>query len=244
MHTSNENYLCGLIGSAVQNLRHTNRNLLYDTLLKVTIWGKKWKEHWGFSLNRSSMHDRVLLTWGHVLHNTTFSVSNYIKCSYWAASFPQGYTNLVEGGLRGYTHSESDIVAFNYKSELFVQASSCLYIDMLCWQQNLAGICARKHRNLQGNHCLSWKSLHTTEYVLICSALYSLQYMCIQWIHVAKSSNYILKVLFLFSSWQRQVEKYTEREWNVIMEQLIYSGAWQTVTHLELLWPPFPATVP
>lgn len=50
--------------------------------------------------------------------------------------------------------TESDTVAFNYKSQLFVQASSCLYIDMLCWQQTLARIYTRKHYNLQGNDCL------------------------------------------------------------------------------------------
>ena len=70
------------------------------------------KEHRVFKLNQSVMHSRVLFTRGHVLHNTTFSVSNYIKCSYWAASFPQGCRNFKVGGVEGYKHPLKPLLHF------------------------------------------------------------------------------------------------------------------------------------
>lgn len=74
-----------------------------DGEVEGLIWVKirhisKW-EHWAFSSLQSFMHGRVLFMWRHVLHNPTFSMFNYIKCLYWAASFPQGCRNLGVGGM-------------------------------------------------------------------------------------------------------------------------------------------------
>lgn len=94
----------------------------------------------------------------------------------------------------------------------------CLYIDMLCWQQNLVGLYASKHHLRGITLCCDkvWKILNPHSdllWTLWCITFYTYSLSMYSVIHVEKWSDHCWKlIIFSFYSTADRVNRKTWKE--------------------------------